>query len=574
MTTKTTERNPIRNRAQLVTNRALRWSVAIPRGLSAYWIDMLQRTGVAVTLLGESDARGAVAFCAGVDLAGDVAMLAQLRALRDSGVPLVVDAAAFALLTGRPARVLRASRLTGVGRFFDGADDVRMPVRIAVPGGAKYGCVAPQGVPAIAIDEDGNAPLIGLPLPAVAELDGAAPRVERFPLPRGRSTVEIVSGCDHGGLRRLVENALRIASHAAGLPFVRFAPAPGNHIGAFAMRVDADSFEATATTRTLEALARGDVRATWFIDVERHARRGGVAAVREIVAAGHEVQSHGWRHYTYRSRRKNRANLARSIEVLSAWGVEATAFAAPFGTWNAGLDAAMRDNGIAWSSEFSRCHDDAPGAWPHSRVHRGAWLTDPPWQVPVHPVCPGMMFVAGLSADEIHEHCAAIVTSKLVRGEPAVLYGHPIGDLERLPELFTSLDRTLTRLEDTARGGTAKELTPVWQPTLSELCAFHRARRHQAVVCRVGTDHLEGEVRGPAGLWIDLPDGTRVRTGPGRFVVRFDESALTRRDPAVGNESGGVRRLVPRSSLRPVLARMRIGVARWKREVMRQAGGE
>ena len=94
MTTKTTERNPVRNRPQLVTNRALRWSVAIPRGLGAYWIDMLQRTGVAVTLLGESDARGTVAFSAGVDLMAavdsDVVLKPLQRALVPTGIAIAL----------------------------------------------------------------------------------------------------------------------------------------------------------------------------------------------------------------------------------------------------------------------------------------------------------------------------------------------------------------------------------------------------------------------------------------------------------------------------------------------------
>ena len=544
----------------------VKWCVAIPRTLAPYWLDLLQRSGVPMTLLGDEGARGTVGFCAGLDLARDRVAHDHLRALWRAGVPLVLDARAFASLTGRDAETVRVERVSGDGRLFADANAVRLPMRLAIPGGARFGWVSPQGRAAIAIDESGAAPLIGLPLPEVSAIEAATPRLVRFPLSRGRHATEIVSACDHAGVRRLVENALAVAAHAVGLPFVRFAPAPGDHLGAFAVRIDADSYDPGATERTLDALARGAVRATWFLDVARHARLGGATAVPKLLAAGHEVQSHHWRHYTFRSRARSRANLARSFEVLRAWGVEATAAAAPFGSWNVGLDAAMRELGIAWSSEFSRCHDDIPGAGPHSGAADGGWLTDPPWQVPTHPVCPALMLDAGLSPDEVAECYARLIRSRLLRGEPAVIYGHPIDDIERVPGLFAALDETLGELERVARIGA------VWQPTLGELCAFHRARRHQAIACRVGEDSVEGEVRGPAGLWIDLPDGSRVRTGPGRFVVRLDRNCLTRVPASSGNEVGtnGRAGSVEPSGL--VLARLRMGISRWKREVLSRTG--
>jgi hypothetical protein len=169
-----------------------------------------------------------------------------------------------------------------------------------------------------------------------------------------------------------------------------------------------------------------------------------------------------------------------------------TAAAAPFGTWNEGLRAALRATGMTWSSEFGRLHDDVP-----CEISGRSDDAHEPWQVPVHPVCPGLLLQRGLGEREVAAYFVARLEECLDRGDPAVFYGHPIGELERLPSLFVELDRALS--------GRPR---PVWRATLGELLEFERARRAQRVECRIEDRFLEGSTAGPAGVRVETPAGT------------------------------------------------------------------
>lgn len=310
---------------------------------------------------------------------------------------------------------------------------------------------------------------------------------------------EITATTDHGAIRRHVAAALRDAFHAAGLPFVQRAWSPPGHRATFAFRIDADSFDPAATDELRALLRATGIRATWFIDVERHLLRGGAAAVAAIAADGHEVQSHGFRHYTWRSFQKNRDNLARSLATLREWGIEANAAAAPFGTWNGNFARAVRETGLSWSSEFGRCFDDVPGELPLADGSDGGY------QIPIHPVCPALLATAGRHPRSIEQWFATRLRESCSRGEPAVLYGHPIGDLQGCPGLLPRLRDELTAL--------TAELGPVWQPTLGELFAFGRAREQAAITCRLdqrgvavalpATVAATLEFAGAAPLWLD-----------------------------------------------------------------------
>lgn len=410
-----------------------RLQIAVPAGTAGYWLALLRRGGLPIGELDERVGPGAIVFLP--DAAGS-----RSPALRQ----------AVAAHRRRGGAVLAGSAWAGV---------------LGLPAGAEGTTCT-------------------MDLPEASALLRADARMQTLRGAVDRPVREIVATVDHGRLRRDVEAALRALAFTVDLPFVSLAHAPVGHDGTLAVRIDADGYRAEATTALLDTLAQAGLRATWFIDVERHQANGGLPALATIAAAGHELQSHAFRHYTYRSTARNAANLRRAAVLLAEQGIPVTAVAAPFGTWNPGFDAALRQSRALWSSEFSRVHDDVPGP-----LAGGA---DEPWQVPVHPVCPALLFAAGASVAEVHGWFRGELMQCLQRGEPAVVYGHPIDDLGRCPELLADLHATARM-----------HVATLWQPTLGELHTFYRARADQRCEVEVDADGVHGVVEGPAPLRIE-----------------------------------------------------------------------
>lgn len=451
--------------------------VALPEAAHPYWRALLQRSGVPLVALDERTGPETTLFLPDAADHESPARRAQVLRLHAAGAPI----------------------LTGTAW----AHALGVPTRLAWFGDADPGAVlATQATPA---------PLAMLDLPSAERLLRPAASLLQLTGPGGLAVREILATVDHGGLRRRIEQALRRLAHAAGRPFAQFAHHPGDHQATLAIRVDADGYRRSATTAVRDALRAAGLRSTWFIDVERHARGDGLADLPDLAAAGHELQSHGFRHYTYRSAARNVRNLRRSAAGLAAFGVRATAAAAPFGSWYPGFDQALRALGWSWSSEFARVHDDVPGPLGGTAAE--------PWQVPIHPVCPNLLFAAGADAAGVAAWFQAALRTCFERGEPAVFYGHPIDDLERCPGLLTALAAS-------ARAG-----GPLWQPTLGELVAFYRERAVAHVEAHPDAGRWTVTATGPAALRIFHPDGNEQRIG-GRGVLDF-AAATGRHHPLV-----------------------------------------
>ncbi|GAB4159086.1 MAG: hypothetical protein Fur0037_26420 [Planctomycetota bacterium] len=425
--------------------------VALPDGIHPYWPSLLRRIGIPAGRIGHSPC--AILFLPDDTGVGDADLRSRVADLREQGAPVLAGIAWGEALGAR----LRGRDLVGFSqRSIEG-------IRRIDP-----------------------SPLLALPFPEASRLLKVSSSFATFTGPNGSAAEEVVARADHGGLRRAVEDALRGLSFAAGRPFARLSPLPYGKDGGLAIRVDADGYRESSTRAVLASLAASGLRATWFVDVERHEANGGMEDVRRIAALGHDVQTHLWRHYTYRSEEQNRRSLARSLEVLARAGIRATAAAAPFGTWNRGFAAALRREGIQWSSEFARVHDDVPsclGGEPGE-----------PWQVPVHPICPALLLARGHTPDDVAAWWSRVFSRCLARREPAVFYGHPVGGLDRCPGLLPAIART-------ARG-LCRDL---WQPTLSELFAFFRARAEQSPRVSMDGNCLIGCCDGPAPLIVELP---------------------------------------------------------------------
>lgn len=492
--------------------------IAVPDGTAPYWHALLRRSGLRTGTIGAAapgaDA-GTTLFLPDAHGLGDRALRREVARLRENGVP------------------------TLAGREWGACFGVELPAGDDVGFGTAAATTA-------AVRRIDPAPLLVLPLPRADRLLRPAAQLTTLAGPEGLVAREVIAAADHGGLRRCLEAALRSLAFAAGRPFVHLAHAPLGYDGALAIRIDADDHRAASTRAVSDSLAEAGLRATWFIDVERHLLRDGMPGVRDLRRDGHEVQSHFFRHYTYRSAAANERNLRRSLTELRELGITATAAAAPFGTWNHGLDAALRACGMRWSSEFSRVHDDVPGPV--------CGAADEPWQVPIHPVCPALLFAAGATPEQVHTWFLAELRACLQRGEPAVFYGHPIADLEVVPGLLPELARA-------ARAA----VRSLWQPTLGELHDFHRRRAAQEWTAEVHGDRVAGTCDGPAPLVVER-DAEPAAVVAGEFGVALRPTDRPGRDHGPILIPAAYR---PRAQRRDRLRTHRLQLARLLREIRR-----
>ncbi len=128
--------------------------------------------------------------------------------------------------------------------------------------------------------------------------------------------------------------------------------------------------------RGVERLCRtfddAGIRASWFVPGQVAETHG--ALLRAVVAAGHELESHGWafERYDCLSRADAAALLARSRQALEDAGDRTPAgFRLPIGSWPDGFDRLLKEAGFLWSASLNG--DDVPYLHPSSLV-----------EIPVH----------------------------------------------------------------------------------------------------------------------------------------------------------------------------------------------
>ena len=143
--------------------------------------------------------------------------------------------------------------------------------------------------------------------------------------------------------------AYTLGAHVLAAGCVRRGPATRRRI---ALTFD-DGPDAVWTERTLVLLDEQQVRASFFLVGERAARAP--ETVRRIVAAGHEIGSHGWSHRSLWlcGPRRTEAEIGRAHRFLSeAADRPVLHFRPPWGMVNAPMFAALRRCGercVFWS---------------------------------------------------------------------------------------------------------------------------------------------------------------------------------------------------------------------------------
>jgi peptidoglycan/xylan/chitin deacetylase (PgdA/CDA1 family) len=133
------------------------------------------------------------------------------------------------------------------------------------------------------------------------------------------------------------------------------------------------------TPRIAEALARRDVRSTFFLVGQR--ADAYPAAARAIVGAGHEIASHGWSHrslWLCGPRRTADEVLRTQDRLAELSGAPPRFFRPPWGMVNAALFGALRRAGLScvfWSLQPEGLRARGAGAqtaYVLARAHAGA----------------------------------------------------------------------------------------------------------------------------------------------------------------------------------------------------------
>ena len=287
------------------------------------------------------------------------------------------------------------------------------------------------------------------------------------------TATEETAARERGLLRRRCLEALRGAVERAGGVWARVAAVPHPYRTAFSFRFDHDAYDADDFHAVLAAVAGRETATTHFVCAATHERHPeALARLR-----GLDVGSHGYRHHAYLAADENRRNIRRGIEVLQRAGLQPCGYAAPHGRFHPALPSILRALGVPYGSEFGLAYDDLPFAPDDVDDVRAAAIA--PLQIPIHPVCLGIVFEAlsvddrgdPRSRDRVAEQVARyfidVATAKHARGEPIFLYGHPDGRLGRHPEVLRRLFAAVERMSG------------VWWTNFSE---FDRWWRRRALV--------------------------------------------------------------------------------------------
>ena len=168
------------------------------------------------------------------------------------------------------------------------------------------------------------------------------------------------------------------------------------------------------------------------------------AIIADTGRAGAEVGSHCHYHYTFeRDPATNGKNIRASVEFLRGLGIEMGGLAMPSGKSFAGIGSVLRDNDIAYTSNFGFLFDALPLEVCHGNT--------PHLEVPIHPVAPGNVIKAADSLagvdDYVHAYYLATAGHLSAAFLPVFLYGHN-NDTMHLTLLPGLLDRLAATLPD------------------------------------------------------------------------------------------------------------------------------
>ena len=228
---------------------------------------------------------------------------------------------------------------------------------------------------------------------------------------------------------------------------------------------------------------------------------------------GAEVGSHCHYHYTFeRDPATNGKNVRASVAFLRGLGIEMGGLAMPSGKSFPGIGSVLRDNDLAYTSNFGFLFDALPLEVRHGDL--------PHLEVPIHPVAPGNVIkpahsLAGID-DYVHAYYLATARRLSAAFLPVFLYGHD-NDTMHLTILPGLLDRLVTALPDHAFLRLDR-YAAFWRRRLDRLADWRRPDDGAGVAVIRHDARDAVRVTGPAGERCWPLDLDTLLLSPLRFV--------------------------------------------------------
>ncbi len=323
---------------------------------------------------------------------------------------------------------------------------------------------------------------------------------------------EEVALVDKCAVRRRLMAALREAIEQRGGVWLKLASCPFPYRSAFSLRIDHDDYQPDDFHALLHVL-RGQERLVSHYVCAAEFMRHPEALAR---LRGWHVGGHGFHHHAYPDHEQNLRNITRGWQVLERAGLRPDGFVAPHGRFPMSLHDVLAQLGISHSSEFGLVYDDLPFEPKPAGV----------LQVPVHPVCLGVILEAaksrGLAPQSVIEpairYFEQFIANRYQEGEPVLLYDHPTGRWGRYPQVVRAI---LSAAQDCGM---------LWRATLAEQARWWRVRQQVSLrVLRDGDDYVVFASGLPADyrVAIEYWRGEHVAPMPlAEQVLRFSPSAL------------------------------------------------
>jgi len=276
---------------------------------------------------------------------------------------------------------------------------------------------------------------------------------------------EIIARTNRALLRKAVINALKTRLFSEKLPYIHLAYYPKGYRTVATFRIDCDESNQVDFDRVVNLAGLHNIPLTLFVHVK--SQQSYLPHIASIRQKGQDVQLHCYKHETYNDYRNNLDNLIKGKKMMEEAGMKVSGFAAPYGKWNPFLNRVMEKLDFAFSSEFALCYDDLP-FFPLINRHVSKVL-----QLPVHPVCVGLLRKAGLSPEEMKQYFDRTISEKYERNEPIMFYGHPYKEIDQYPELFNYMLSRISQLSD------------IWITTYSEFATWWKKRLHARFTVRI-----------------------------------------------------------------------------------------
>ena len=248
---------------------------------------------------------------------------------------------------------------------------------------------------------------------------------KRFYSTLGQNPDEIVSKVSKHELAEIFRATLKHLHFTLALPYLEKWTSPTAK-PVFCFRVDSDFGDQHSLRELYEVFNKHEISATWFLHVEAH--QDYLNLFKDFTAQ--EIALHGYQHGTSASSSKTKQNIELGLVKLNQAGFQISGFCAPYGIWNEALEAAIKEYGFLYTSEFTYAYDGFPLKSTDQEL---------PLQIPIHPICTGNLNRRSYSIQDMKEYFEQVLNSKLSRFEPVLFYHHPLqpglGAIDQILEL-------------------------------------------------------------------------------------------------------------------------------------------